>query len=176
MAIGSGNASTFVGMEIAIPPKVERELRKTLGEIEPGVRRQLSNKLRSGLNAIGADVARRVPNQAPMSGMTERWGSAVSSIKTYPAAPPGKAIATIRISAGDSRFARLLSITELAGSVSKGFTKRGRHMINVLQDRAPLVGRGGRFVWKAWLKARPGAVGIAISAINEFVVKFNGKS
>lgn len=163
-------------MDIQIPPKTERELRAVLNKIEPGVRRQLSTKLRSGLKPIAAKVTAGIPVQAPLSGMAQNWGAAQAKVATYPKAPPGRAIATIKVSADSSRFAKYLSLTELAGYITpQGFTRTGRAMINNLQERYPLVGRGGRFIWKAWLKARPGAVAIAIDSINDFVTKFNGK-
>lgn len=160
-------------MDVSIPPRTEAQLRRTIEKISPGVRRQLSNDLRSSLKPIAARVAQGVPTQAPLSGMTERWGSASAVVKTYPKGRPGRAIATISVSGDASRFARLLSITELAGTVTKGYSKRGEKMINELQERYPLVGKGGRFIWKAWLKNRPEAVGLAIASINRFVEKFN---
>jgi hypothetical protein len=100
----------------------------------------------------------------------------MAEIKTFPKGRPGRAIATIRVMGDSGGFAKLLSITELAGSVTPGgYSKRGASMISVLQEDYPLVGKGGRFVWKAWLKVRPEAVGLAIASINRFVEKFNRK-
>lgn len=176
MDIGTGVEATTLRMDITIPPKTERELRRTLDKIDPGVRRQLSNALRRDLKPIAAEVTAGIPPKAPLSRMTPNWGRGEARIATYPKAPPGRAIATIKVYGDSSRFAKYLSLTELAGSVTpSGFTRSGRHMISVLQERFPLVGRGGRFIWKAWLKARPKAVALSIGAINDFVAKFNGR-
>lgn len=177
MAVGMGNDVLGLRMDVSIPPKTERELRRTLDKIEPGVRRQLSNKLRTGLRPMAAYVSWAVPAQAPLSGMQQNWGLASSKIRTYPKSPPGKAIATISVFADSSRFAKYLSLTELAGYINpRGVTRTGNAMIRNLQARYPLVGRGGRFIWKAWLRVRPAAIAVSIDAINEFVTKFNGKA
>jgi hypothetical protein len=169
-----------VEVRIQIPPGTERRLRKTLNEIDPKLRRHLSAELRSGLASTAQKVADRAAanasyggTNAPMSGMIPRWGNLGAKVKTYPAGRPGKAIATISVFGDDNAFNRLLAITERAGSVTRGLTPQGRTMTRVLQDRQPLVGRGGRFIWKAWLKFRPEAVAIAIQSIEKFVATYN---
>jgi len=176
MVSQAGTEANVLSMQVTIPPKAEAQLRATLNKIDPGVRRQLSNALRRDLKPIAAQVAAGVPAKPPLSKMATNWGSASAKVATFPMAGPGRAIATIKVFGDSTRFAKYLSLTELAGSVTPaGFTPSGRHMIHVLQDRHPLVGRGGRFVWKAWLKARPKAVAMSIDAINAFVAKFNGR-
>jgi hypothetical protein len=78
-------------------------------------------------------------------------------------------------------FARLLSITERAGSRSGGYTPSGKAMIKGptgkgLQDRYPLVGRGGRFIWKAFLSELPELQEVSIKIVNDFVDDVNSKS
>lgn len=169
-----------IDLQITIPPKVERELQKTLRNIDPKLRNRLSAKLRSGLLPTAQKVAARAQANAsrpggfaPLSGMEPRWGNMSAKVRTFPKGRPGTAIATINVFGDDTQFNRILAITERAGSVTKGYTVQGRNMIRALQDRMPLVGRGGRFIWKAWLKFRPEAVGIAIAEINKFVATYN---
>lgn len=160
-------------LDIQVPPKVERRLQRTLQQIDPKLKRRLSSHLRTGLNPIADKVAQGVPRQAPLSGMTGRWGAVSAKVRTFPAARPGRAIAVINVAGDDRAFNRLLAITERAGSRTPGLTRVGRIMTSILQRRYPLVGSGGRFVWKAWLKHRPQAVGIAIDGINKFVDTIN---
>lgn len=162
-----------IQLDIVIPKKTERELQRTLKKIDPKLKRKLSSHLRGGLNPIADKVAQGVPSQAPLSGMTGRWGAVSAKVRTFPAARPGRAIALINVSGDDRAFNRLLAITERAGSRTPGLTNVGRIMTSVLEDRYPLVGSGGRFVWKAWLKHRPQAVAIAIEGINKFVDTVN---
>lgn len=164
-----------VELDVKIPPRTEGRLRRTIAKVPKGVRRQLSNDLRRELKPIAARVAAGVPNQAPLSGMAPRWGGAEAEVKTFPAGKPGRAIATINVYGEDQKFNRLLAITERAGSRSEGISPRGKAMISNLEERYPLVGQGGRFIWKAWLKHRPEAVGRAIDSINRFVDKMNSQ-
>jgi len=108
-----------------------------------------------------------------MSGMVPRWGRVKSQIRTIPGVKNGRAIATIGIAGEDRGFNRTVAIVERAGSRSAGLTPQGRTMTSVLQERFPLVGRGGRFVWKSWLKHRPEAIRAAILIINKFVIQYN---
>ena len=108
-----------------------------------------------------------------MSGMAMTWGYVKSSIRTNPRAKDGRAIAIIAIAGENKQFNRTLAITERAGSRTAGYTASGRRMTQVLQDRYPLVGRGGRFVWKAWLKHKPEAMRGALTILNNFVAQYN---
>lgn len=169
-----------VEITVQIPARTEAQLRKALKDIDPKLRNRLSAKLRSGLGPTAGKIAARAQSNAsrsggfaPLSGMEPRWGNMSAKVKTFPKGKPGRAIATISVFGDDTQFNRILAITERAGSVTKGYTVQGRNMIRALQDRMPLVGRGGRFIWKAWLEYRPEAVAIAIDEINKFVATYN---
>jgi hypothetical protein len=166
-------------LEIIVPQatltRVQRELRRLPKEVQT----RLSKDLRSELQGPASNIVRDFPSKAPMSGMNARWGRVKSSIRTYPNPRDGRAIATIGVAGENQQFNRLVAITERAGSRSPGLTPSGRTMIKTLDrpDRYPLVGRhGGRFIWKAWLKYRPQAVGGAINILERFVADYNRRS
>lgn len=178
--MASGNYDLGVSVEVKIPASTERRIRKTLNDIPPKLKAQLSRDLRTSLTPVAQEVARTAQNNArgrtsaaPLSGMTERWGNMSGKVATYPSAKPGRAIAVIRVEGDDARFRRILAITERAGTRTSGYTRVGKVMTNRLQKRFPLAGRGGRFIWKAWLRHRPEAVQLAIEAIEKFVEKTN---
>jgi hypothetical protein len=110
--------------------------------------------------------------------MAPRFGSVTAKVTTNSMARPGRALALFSVRANPGGFARLLSITERAGSRSDGFTPQGRAMIQALQSpsRFPLDGKGGRFVFKPFRQNLPKAVGIAMDAIDRFIDKFNRSS
>lgn len=148
-------------------------MKKELINIDQKVRRRLSRDLRSDLQPIAQDINKAVPGKAPLSGMTPRWGRTNYNIRTFPKGRPGRAIATIDIAGDSAPMNKLLAITERAGSRSRGFTPTGKSMINSLNERYPMSGSGGRFVWKAWMKFRPRATGTAIGILQRFIDETN---
>ena len=103
----------------------------------------------------------------------------MAEVTTATASRAGRAI--VMISVSGPGFARILSITERAGSRTNGYTASGKAMINGptgkgLQDRYPLVGRGGRFIWKAFLQYQPLLRATSISIVNDFIDEANSMS
>ena len=163
-----------VSLETELPQSEIIRLRVILNSVDPKLRASLAKDLRTGLKPIADQIAGAFPS-APLSGMAPRWGSVSAKVTTNSMARPGRGLAVFRVSANPSGFARLLSITERAGSRSDGFTPQGRAMIRTLNrpDRFPLDGRGGRFVFRPFRRNLPQAVNIALEAIDRFIEKFN---
>jgi hypothetical protein len=166
----AGFVNTRISAEI--PPATIAKTRAMLARVDPNLKRALAKDLRSGLSPTASKIVSDFPRQAPLSGMTPRWGNVSAKVVTNSMAKPGRAIATINVSGG-TEFARLLAITERAGSRSSGFVPRGRAMIQNLQERFPLDGRGGRFVFKSFRQHLPDAIDVALKSIDRFIDNFN---
>lgn len=159
-------------IEAQISPATLAKTRAMLERVDPQLKRALAKDLRTGLGPTANKIVGDFPRRGPLSGMSSRWGTVSGKVVTNSMAKPGRAIATINVS-GDPGFARLLSITERAGSRSAGFTPQGRAMITNLQSRFPLDGKGGRFVFSSFRTHLPEAVGVALKAIDRFIDNFN---
>lgn len=142
--------------------------------IDPKLKSRMQRDLRTKLRPMADKIAGQVPNTGPLSRMTPRWGTAQAKVTTAPGSRAGRAIVMIAVSGPG--FARILSITERAGSRTSGYTNSGRAMITSLQDRYPLVGKGGRFIWKAFLGYLPMLSQVSIQIINDFVDEVNSQS
>ena len=147
--------------------------------LDPKLKKKMQRDLRTKLRPMADKIAGKVPNTGPLSRMTPRWGSAQAKVTTATASRAGRAI--VMISVSGPGFARILSITERAGSRTNGYTASGKAMINGptgkgLQDRYPLVGRGGRFIWKAFLEYQPLLRTTSISIVNDFIDEANSMS
>ena len=162
----------FVNIDMKLTPQKLREVRTILNRVEPALKSQMAKELRVGLNPVVSKIVGDYPSQAPLSGMAPRWGTVSGKVVTNSMSKPGKALALINVK-GEASFARLLSITERAGSRSKGFTPSGRAMIENLQRRHPLDGKGGRFVFKSFRTQMPRIVVIAVGSIDKFIAKLN---
>lgn len=162
-----------VQLSIEVPTRTRIIVQRELNRLPDQVKKELSSNLRKALKGPAANIVADFPKRAPMSGMESTWGYVNASIRTNPKAKDGRAIAIIAVAGEDKAFNRTVAITERAGSRTAGYTASGRRMTKVLQDRYPLVGKGGRFIWKSWLKHKPEAIRGALLILNAFVEKYN---
>ena len=141
-----------------------RELSQALKELDKDAQKEIKSGIKSTVSVVAREMQddiRTSVDGAPMSGMLyggtrNRWLSPSVKASLRLSAGPGKPIATI-YGVGPRGYARMFAITELAGSRSPGYTQDGQRMVQVLKDRFPLVkGRGGRFIFKSFLKYRTG--------------------
>lgn len=182
MAIGADivPGQEAVQLSVDVPKRTLIVVQRELGRLPDQVRKELAKNIRKALKGPAANIVADFPAMseypgrgAPMSGMTATWGRIQSSIRTNPTADDGRAIAVISVAGEDRAFNRTLAITERAGSRTAGSTIQGRQMTKVLQERFPLIGRGGRFIWKSWLKHRPEAIRGVLVVLNAFVDQYN---
>ncbi len=155
-----------------LPEKEVRRVQKQLEKVDPDLRKSLAKDLRTDLKPVSSKIVSDFP-ASPLSGMDARWGNVTAKIVTNSMARPGKALALFSVKANPGSFARLLSITERAGSRSDGFIPQGEAMIRTLQQRHPLDGKGGRFVFKSFREQLGDIRGIARDAIDRFTTKLN---
>lgn len=169
-------ADPGIALDVEIPPAEVAKVQAMLKSVEPKLRRSLSRDLNKSLKPTAAQIVSDFP-AAPLSGLESRWGGVSAKVRVDLNGPPNKALARIIVKADPPSFARLLSITERAGSRSGGFTPQGRAMISNsrggLQERKPLVGRGGRFLFKSFFEQRNNVNRQVIDALERFVSKFN---
>ena len=142
-------------------------------KIEPKLKNNLTRDMRNLAKEVIPEVEAGIPSRPPLSGLAPRWGSPKSSVRTYPKARPGRAIAVINVTGQSSPMAKYLAMSETAGSRSPGITPQGKAFVSNLQKRFTLAGRGGRFVWRAWLGARGELREKTVDTINGYIKQFN---
>lgn len=142
-------------------------------KFEPAMKNRMTKDIRSVAYEFTGLIEDGVPVQPPLSGLTGNWGRPSSTVRTFPKAPDGRAIATINVGADSRRFAKYLQMTETAGTRSSGFTPSGKQMIRVLEKLYPLTGKGGRFVWRSFLTVKPEIRERVVLLINAYIVRFN---
>ena len=166
-----------------ITPKVGAEgIRKALSvlkETEPTVIKDMRADLRSKLSNIAKQTAEAVPTRPPLSGMGNSGPTGWTTVRASISATPGRSrktgnhLVSIRITPRGKQ--RGLYIGELAGSRSGGIQARGRKLIDVLNSRFPMTGKGGRFAYNKFRLLRPDAVRIATGIVNNTVQKLDKK-
>jgi hypothetical protein len=166
-----------------ITPQVGAEgIRRALAilrESEETVTKDLRGELRSKLSNIAKQTAEAVPTKPPLSGMGNPGPTGWTSVRPSISLTPGRSkktgnhLVSIRITPRGKQ--RGVYIGELAGSRSGGTQNRGRRLINVLNQRFPMTGAGGRFAYSKFRLLRPDAVNIAIGIVNNTIKKLNKK-
>ena len=151
-----------------------QELRKVLSvlkKIDPESTKALRKGLKNKLIPLAQQVAGNVPVQPPLSGFANNGPTAwPQSVVGKVAFTPGKSrtgaksLVSIRVDAGKQRG---FYIAELAGSRSAGLTNSGRALIEQLNTRSPMKGKGGRYAYKQFRLIRPDAVRIATDILND---------
>jgi len=169
-------ADQGIALDVEIPPAEIAKIQAMLKRLEPSLRKNLSRDLNNSLKPTAAQIVKDFP-PAPMSGLAPRWGGVKAAVRVDLNGPPNKALARFIIKADPPSFGKLLSITERAGSRSSGLTPQGTNLISNarggLQERNPLVGRGGRFLFKSYFDQRNDVARKVIQSLERFVDKFN---
>lgn len=150
------------------------DLRKAISvlkKIEPESTKDLRNELKNKLVPLAQQIAQAVPAQPPLSGFANNGATAwPQSIKGKVAFTPGRGrrnannLVSIRVDGGKQRG---FYIAELAGSRSTGQTNSGRALIEQLNSRSQMKGKGGRYAYKQFRFIRPDAVRIATEILND---------
>lgn len=152
---------------------------KVLKDTEPTVVKDLRGELRSKLSNIAKQTADAVPTTPPLSGFGNNSPTGWTTVRASIGVTPGRSrktgnhLVSIRVTPRGKQ--RGVYIAELAGSRSGGSQARGRRMIDVLNQRFPMVGKGGRFAYKKFRLLRPDAVRIAVGIVNRTVQKLDKK-
>jgi hypothetical protein len=174
--VSSQSIAGGIALDVHIPPAEIAKIQAMLKLVEPKLRRSLSRDLNKSLKPMAEQIEADFP-PAPMSGLASRWGGVNASVRVDLNGPPNKALARFIIKANPPSFAKLLSITERAGSRSSGLTPQGTNLISNprggLQQRTPLVGRGGRFLFASFFKQRTDVSRKVLEALDRFIDKFN---
>jgi hypothetical protein len=155
-----------------------REASKIVREIDPEIRKGFVRDLKADLRPYANKIVRDIPGRGkpPLSGMggTGRlsWGSTQAGVYVNPAGGRGS-LARIEIF-GRAPYRAGLKMVDLAGTSNYTATPQGRAMITNpkggLEDRFPLSanGRGGRFIWKGFMKHRPAFVRVVIDRLDQY--------
>jgi len=167
-----------------------REAAKRVKEIDPQIRKDLINGLKTDLKPYAAQIASGVPANPPLSGFAHngrtRWSKITGSAYVTPGGGRGS-LARIEIyGRGEARAG--LKYADLAGTKNNfqdgKMSNRGRspsYMVNGqgralarnLQQRYPLSagGKGGRFAWAGFMKHRPAFLDVVVKRLDEYSSK-----
>jgi hypothetical protein len=149
----------------ALDAKQVRAALKALKEVDPNITKDLRQNLRSQLSSIAKQVADAVPAAPPLSGFANAGATGWSKVTGKVSFTPGKSkfpgtssLVSLRV---QPKATRGVYIAELAGSRTLGATGAGQNLIAVLNQRQPMTGRGGRFIYAKFRMLRPDVVRIA---------------
>jgi hypothetical protein len=155
-----------------------RRALKALKEIDPQIVKDLRKELRSKLSPVAQQVAAAVPIDPPLSGFRNagetRWSAVTPKTSFTPgrSKKTGNSLVAVRIQPKEGRG---VYIAELAGSRTSGSTASGQSLIRVLNERQPMKGKGGRYIYAKFRLLRPDVINIAERILNDTFRKLENK-
>lgn len=166
----------MIGIE-AVDAKELRKVLSALKQIEPDSQKNLGRQLKSELKFVADQVGQSL-QESPLSGLRgDKWGWAPK--KASVSFTPGKSrvratnLVSIRANYGDSAgYPFGIWLGEFARNYS---TNRGRALIQNLNARKPMKGKGGRFAYAQMRLLRPDIVRIATKVMNDFMADVERK-
>lgn len=151
-----------IGRDAQVDRDSVRQLNQWLKTLDKDVNSQVKKDIKNGVGGVTKQMTEYINAQEPwppLSGFAGagQWGWSNPVVKPSLRLSAGRGRPVAQITAqGRGKQKRMFAIAERAGSRSRGFSARGIEMIDVLQERFPLVaGRGGRFAFRSFLKYRP---------------------
>jgi hypothetical protein len=181
-----GGKLEALGVAEMIIPSVSatgiREAVKELKQVDPTLLKDLRKDLRAKVGPLAKQVADAVPTHPAALGYGQpRSETGWSPVRPSVTFTPGKSrkkgnyLVSIRVNPVPAKGRRGLYIGEVAGYLSNGSVEKGRRLINVLNQRYPMKGKGGRFAYTKFRTLRPDAVALATSIVQSTVSKINRK-
>jgi len=180
-----------------------RELNRQLNEIDPSLRRAVGKDIKRAVRPTAERILRRIPTEAPLSGMVNKgrlgWSKPRVGVYATPGAGGRGSIARIEIFASKPDRRGGFKMADLAGTRNKGLgvrrahsrvlpsgrvvqvrehpTRSGDVMIARLNKRYPLSagGKGGRFGWENFIKERGFLLDKVLDIIDDYVEIVNRK-
>jgi hypothetical protein len=185
-------------MPVNVVPVVDtadlRRAAKQVKEIDPKIRTQLIRDLKAVMKPYAESILARIPSQPPLSGMGRhqgrlRWEPPTYSLHVTPGGGKGS-LGRIEFFAKQP-YGAMFKLADLAGTRNRGDRVRREHtrstrngpvtvkthstssgdvLIQKLSGRFALSagGKGGRFVWKEAMDARPELVDLFITQLDRY--------
>jgi hypothetical protein len=193
-------------MPVNVIPVVDtadlRRAAKQVKEIDPKIRTQLIRDLKGVMKPYADTILSKIPSQAPLSGMGRhqgrlRWEPPTYSLHVTPGGGRGS-LGRIEFFS-KSPYGAMFKLADLAGTRNRGAGVRREHtratrrgsvtvrshsttsgdvLIQKLSSRYPLSagGKGGRFVWKEAMQARPELVALFITELDRYAERIENGS
>lgn len=171
-------------------------------EVDPTIMRQFTKEFKNDLEPYAKDVAAAVPSFPPLKGFLHQgrtsWSKPTGKVVARLSSGPGRAAFMIRVEGTGGKLAGL-KIGDLAGYKNKpggwkkmvpGYTRsdgiavksyvntgnQGRALIAALNADSPLYnGRGGRYVFRAYMLKKPRIIAGADAAFRKFAQEASRK-
>lgn len=150
---------------------------KELKALDANLLKELRKDLKTKISPLAKQIANDVPSEPPLSGFARQssfgWGPVRPTVSFTPgrSRKTGDHLVAIRIAPPKGK--RGLYVSEIAGSRSRGKNARGQAMIQNLNEKRAMKGKGGRFAYAKFRLLRPDALKLATVIVNQTLAKIN---
>jgi hypothetical protein len=164
-----------------------KELRAALREVDPALTRHMNKEIKKAVQPMAQTILSKTPAAPILSGFKHRGRTNIEKIKATAYGPSRQSLARIELfNRGEPagfKIADLAGTKNRLSNTNRGYvrggpsgpvvvrshaTTSGRALIDALQSRHPLLGRGGRFGWQNFIGARPQLVNDVIGILDKF--------
>jgi hypothetical protein len=165
-----------------------KELRAALKEVDADLTKQMNKEIKQAVQPMAQRLQGSLPSAPILSGMNHNGErSGMKSIKATAYGPARKSLARIEVfskpNAGGFKIADLAGTRNQLSNRNRGYTRNGpsgpvtvrahatssgQALINALEAKNPLLGRGGRFGWRNFIAERPQLVRDVVKIIDKF--------
>jgi len=180
-----------------------RELNRQLKQIDPSLRNAVGKDIKRAVRPTAQRILRRIPTDAPLSGMVNKgrlgWSKPRVGVFATPGAGGKGSMARIEIFASNKNQRGGFKMADLAGTRNRGSgvrrahsrvlpsgrvvnvrehaTRSGDVMIARLKQRYPLSagGKGGRFGWENFINERAFLIDKVVDIVDDYVAIVNRK-
>lgn len=151
---------------------------KELDNVSPDLRKMMKKDLAQALEATAAKIKSSAPTEAPLSGMANngrlRYGKIRKPLISVTPGRSKRGVSFISIKIGATPEAGF-QMAELAGSRMNIKTRQGANFVKVINERHPMKGKAGRFVYDSFRKHRSEVIAKATLIVERYMALLNRK-
>lgn len=167
-----------------------KELRAALNAIDPALTKEMNKEIKKPAAEMAKRLQAATPPAPIISGMNHQGRTGLGKIKATGYGPSRKSLARVELfskpEAAGFKIADLAGTRNNLSNMNRGYTRRGRSgdvvvpshatssgkaLIEALEKKAPLLGRGGRFGWREFIAERPKLVQDVVGIVDKFCAK-----
>ena len=164
-----------------------KELRAALKEVDADLTKQMNKDIKQAAVPMANTIQGALPPAPILSGMSHNGRTGIGKLKATAYGPARGSLARIEVfskpEAAGFKIADLAGTRNQLSNRNRGYTRNGpsgpvtvrahatssgQALINALEAKNPLLGRGGRFGWRNFIAGRPQLVRDVVKIIDKF--------
>jgi len=164
-----------------------KELRAALKEVDADLTKQMNKDIKQAVQPLAQRLQAALPSAPIIPGFGHLGRTGLSKLKATAYGPARGSLARVELFSKPEpagfKIADLAGTRNQLSNFNRGYTRQGpsgpvtvrahatssgQALINALEAKSPLLGRGGRFGWRNFIAERPQLVRDVVKIIDKF--------